>query len=241
VIGAKGSGKTRLVEAIRQFFGGDPALGRAKFESMGLDPGLFERLAAVRWIESDGYSPTLEGESRRDRAARQAAVSAAIEADFVVMTLNGRGGLRPADIAVTTDWDRHFIDHPEREAPPALVVVTGVDDPEFGSTWTPPYDWSAGKTVREAAVRALFDSLRASLPPTIAAFTASGVREDTPFGVVEHVIPGLAAQLQKAERTALIRQLQSFSSRSKAGRLVSQLGQQARHVWGHLRSRHAGR
>jgi hypothetical protein len=83
--------------------------------------------------------------------------------------------------------------------------------------------------------------MRANLPPTFGAFAASGVRDETPFGVVEHVIPGLAAQLQKAERTALIRQLQSLSSRSKAGRLASQLGQQARQVWGHLRTRHAGR
>ncbi|MFO0890771.1 MAG: GTPase [Isosphaeraceae bacterium] len=241
VIGARGSGKSRLVQAIKQFLGGDPALGRARLGSLGLDPGLFDRLAGVRWVEVAGYPPDVEGESRRDRALRQAAVLAAVDSDILVLTVDGRSGLRPADVALAQAWDRHFIDHPDREPPPALVVITGIDAAEFGVGWSPPYDWSAGKSVREAAVRSLFDSMRASLPPTFGSFTAAGLRDETPFGVVEHLIPGLAAQMQKAERSALIRRLQSLSGRSKAGRLVSQLGQQARHVWGNLKTRHGAR
>jgi hypothetical protein len=237
VVGAKGSGKTRLVEAIRAFLGGDPALGRARFESLGLDPSLFDRLAGVRWVETVGYAPGVEGESRRGRAIREAAVAAAVEADLVVMTVDGRRGLQPADVALAQAWDRHFIDHPDREAPPAMVVVTGVDFPEFGPGWAPPYDWALGRSVREAAVRSLFDSMRAAIPPSFSTFSAAGLRDETPFGVVEHIIPGLAAQLQKAERTALVRQLQSLSGRSKAGRLASQLGRQARDAWSLLRTR----
>jgi hypothetical protein len=241
VDGARGSGKTRLIEALKQALGGDPALGRARFESLGLDPTLFDRLASVRWVEAPGYPPIVEGESRRDRGLRQAAVAAAVDADLVILTVDGRKGLQPADIALAQAWDHHFIEHPDREPPPALVVITGIDAPEFGPVWAPPYDWSAGKSVREAAVRSLFDSMRASLPPTFSTFTAASLADQTPFGVVEHLIPGLAAQLQKAERSALIRQLQSLSSRSKAGRLVSQLGRQARHVWGNLKTRHRSR
>ena len=59
---------------------------------------------------------------------------------------------------------------------------------------------------------------------------------ETPFGVAEHVIPALAAQLHRAERTALIRQLQSLSGRSKIGRVITQIGQQGRQVWTNLKT-----
>jgi uncharacterized protein len=116
-------------------------------------------------------------------------------------------------------------------------VITGVDTPDFGVVWAPPYDWAAGKGVREAAVRALFDSLRATLPPTFSVFTAAGLADQTPFGVAEHVLPALAAQLHKAERAALIRNLQLLSTRSKVGRVVTQLGQHGRQLWTNLRTR----
>jgi hypothetical protein len=117
------------------------------------------------------------------------------------------------------------------------VVVTGIDRPKLGVVWAPPYDWSAGKGVREESVRALFESLRATLPPSFASFTAAGLPGETPFGVAELVLPELAAQLHRAERAALIRHLQAFSGRSKVGRVMSQLGQHGRQVWTNLKAR----
>jgi hypothetical protein len=191
----------------------------------------------VRWVEVPGYGPTVEKESRGSRSSRQKAVTASLDADLVVLVIDGRKGLQPGDVSFAQEWDRFFIAHPDREACPSLVVLTGVDQPDFGPVWTPPYDWSTGKGVREAAVRALFDSLRATLPPTFDTFTAAGLPTETPFGVAEHVIPALAAQLHRAERAALIRQLQSLSGRSKIGRVLSQVGQQGRQVWTSLKSR----
>ena len=121
---------------------------------------------------------------------RQSAVAAAIDCDLLILVIDGRKGLQPADVALAQAWDRYFIEHPQREAPPTLVVITGVDHPDFGAVWAPPYDWSAGKGMREAAVRSLFDSLRATLPPTFSTFTAAGLPGETAFGVAEHVLPG---------------------------------------------------
>jgi hypothetical protein len=239
VVGARGAGKSRLIDAIKRAFSGDPRLIRARFEGLALDPSLIEQLAQLRWTEVLGYSPAVAQESRRDRSLRQSAVSAAINADLVILVMDGRRGLEPGDVAFAQEWDRFFIEHPSRETPPTLVVVTGVDHPDFGLVWAPPYDWSAGKGVREAAVRALFDSLRATMPPTFSTFTAAGLPTETPFGVAEHVIPALAAQLHRAERSSLIRQLQSLSARSKVGRVLTQLGQQGRRVLTNLRSRRA--
>ena len=237
MVGGRGSGKSRLIESMKEAFAGDPSLIKARFEGRGLDPELVDRLKNVRWNEVPGYPLTVDKESRRDRALRQSAVSAAIDCDLLVLVIDGRKSLQPADVAFAQAWDRHHIEHPQREAPPTLVVITGVDTPDFGVVWAPPYDWAAGKGVREAAVRALFDSLRATLPPTFSVFTAAGLADQTPFGVAEHVLPALAAQLHKAERAALIRNLQLLSTRSKVGRVVTQLGQHGRQLWTNLRTR----
>ena len=118
-----------------------------------------------------------------------------------------------------------------------MVVLTGVEGPEFGNGWHPPYDWSTGQGAREAAVRARIERLRAVLPPSFAEFVAVGLPEQKPYGVVEHVLPALAMQLHRAERTALIRQLHEVAGRSKVGRLVRQLGEHGRALWGNLKAR----
>jgi hypothetical protein len=237
VVGARGAGKTRLIDAMARALEGDPKLIRARLEARGLDPSLADRLARVRWIEVPGYPRSVDKEARGGRSARQKALVSAVAADLLILVIDGRKGLQPGDVAFAQEWDLYFIAHLEREAAPSLVVLTGVDQPDFGAVWSPPYDWDTGKGMREAAVRALFDSLRATLPPTFDTLTAAGLPTETPFGVAEHVVPALATQLHRAERAALIRQLQSLSGRSKVGRLLSQVGHQGRQAWTFLRSR----
>ncbi|MDG3005707.1 GTPase [Paludisphaera mucosa] len=239
VVGARESGKSRLIESVREVFQGDDRPIRARLEGMGLDPSLVDRLKNVKYTEVAGYTSkgTAERESRADRQSREAAVEASLDADMLVLIVDGRKSLQPSDVAFAKAWDGYFLQHPHREAPPAMVVVTGVDRPEFGPSWQPPYDWTAGQGVRETAVRGLFDSLRASLPPTFAEFAAAGLPDASPFGIVEHVLPALAAQIHRAERAALLRRLQAAANRSKVGRVVSQIGQQGRNVWTHLKNR----
>jgi predicted GTPase len=237
IVGSRGSGKSRLIETMKQALAGEVSLIMARFTGLGLAPSLVERLRSVHWIEVPGYAPSGDPESRRDRSLRQSALETAIDCDLLILVVNARNGLQPADVALAQAWDRHFLENPQRDAPPTLVVITGADHPDFGAIWSPPYDWSAGKGVRESAIRALFDSLRATLPPTFNTFTATGLSVETPFGVAEHLVPALVAQLHRSERAALVRQLQALSGRSKVGRVMSQLGQQGRQIWSHLRRR----
>jgi hypothetical protein len=58
--------------------------------------------------------------------------------------------------------------------------------------------------------------------------------------VVEQSLPAIAARLQKAERTALIRRLHEIGGRSKVGRFVQQIGTQGKSLWGNLRTRSRG-
>ncbi|WP_165074331.1 GTPase family protein [Paludisphaera rhizosphaerae] len=239
VVGSRESGKTRLIEAAREVFQGDDRPVRARMEGMGLDPGLVDRLKHVKYVEAVGYTSNgdADRESRGDRSSRDAAVAATVDADMLVLVIDGRKGLQAADVAFAKAWDAYFLQHPDREPPPTLVVVTGVDREEFGQVWQPPYDWSVGQGMRETAVRSLFDTLRAALPPTFTQFAAAGLPEGTPFGMIEHVLPALAEQLHRAERAALLRRLHAAANRSKFGRVASQLGQQGKNVWAHLKNR----
>ena len=81
------------------------------------------------------------------------------------------------------------------------------------------------------------DALRDVLPPPFHEFIAVGLDDSAPFGVIEHLVPALAAMSIRAERIALLRRLQEVSSRSKLGRLMHQLGQHGRWLVGNLRSR----
>ena len=161
-------------------------------------------------------------------------------ADMLLLAFNARQPSDKADVAFAHAWDRWYVEHPRNEVPPALVVLTGVEGPEFGNGWQPPYDWATGRSAREIAVRARIDALRPAFPPTFGEFVAVGVTDQRPYGIVEQLLPAIAARLHKAERTALIRRLHEVGGRSKVGRLVHQLGTQGKALWGNLRARGKG-
>lgn len=239
VAGARDAGKTRLIGALEQARSGDLTLARARLASLGLDETWLDRLKSVRWVEVPGYTVTPGGESARDRATRQDAVQAAVDADLLLLVIDGRRESHTADIAFAQAWDRWYIEHPGLDVPPALAVVTAVDTPEFGAggEWKPPYQWTQGRGKREEAVRARLESLRATLPPTFRELVAVGLPENAPFGTVELLLPALSSLMHLAERTAVIRHLHRVSTRSKARRLVSQVGEHGRALWKNLTTR----
>jgi predicted GTPase len=239
VAGARDAGKSRLIEVLNQARGGDLTLARARLDALGLDAGWVDRLRAVQWVEVPGYTATPGGESSRDRATRREAVEAAVEADLLLLVIDGRRASYAADVAFAAAWDRWYVEHPGLEVPPALAVVTAVDTPELGAgaDWTPPYQWAKGHGPREAAVRARLENLRAVLPPTFREIAAVGLPEHAPFGIVEHLMPALSVLMHLAERAALVRRLHEASTRSKARRLVTQVGEHGRWLWKNLTTR----
>jgi hypothetical protein len=239
VAGARGSGKSRFVETLKQHLAGDAGDLRTKLAGISADQNLVDRLRQTRWVEIPGYPPASEGENKRNRVRREASVQASLSCDLLLLVLSSRETNHEADIAFARDWDRWFVEHPQHEEPPTLVVLTGVDQAEWGEPWHPPYNWLSGQGHRESVVRARFDELRAALPPTFVNYVAVGLGESGPYGVLEHALPAFAAQLHRAERTALIRKLHEVGSQSRAGRLVRQLGEQGRSLWTTLRTRHA--
>jgi uncharacterized protein len=240
-VGARGAGKSRLVAVIKKMCAEQSVIIKARLASLGLEPALLLRLNEARWIEAPPYSIISDNETRRDRAERQVAVAASVDCDLLILVVDGRRQDHVEDIAFAKAWDRWFQEHPQREVPPTLVVITGVDRMVLGDGWNPPYDWTLGQGPRESKVRSQLDILRSSFPPVFHEIVAAGLGDETPFGVLEHVIPGLANQLVRAERTALIRRLNELSNRSKVGRLAHQLGETGRSLWGSLKARHGAR
>ena len=62
--GARGSGKSRLIEAIKKACQGEMNLIKARVEPLGLAPGVLDRLKEARWIESPGYPRSDVAETR---------------------------------------------------------------------------------------------------------------------------------------------------------------------------------
>jgi hypothetical protein len=237
VAGTVCSGKSRLIALIQEACASDINLLKARVAPLGVEPTLIDRLKEARWIESSGYPPSVAALSRRERAGRLAGIAAAAQCDLLILVVDGCRQDRGSDAEFAKGWDRWFQEHPHQEVPPALVVVTGVDRPEFGGGWNAAAGGLRSTQLRDSLVRAQFDSLRATLPPTFHQFAAVGMNGESAAGVIEHVIPALAPLLMHAERTALLRRLHEVSGRSKVGRLVQQLGAHGRSLWGSLKSR----
>lgn len=241
VAGTPHDAKSRLVTMLRGACSADQSILKARLSNYAIEPELLDRLCSSNWVEAPEYTSWTDAESRRDRARRQAAIEAAVQADLLILVIDGREASDQADVAFAQAWDRWYVEHPRSEVPPTLVVLTGVEGAEFGEGWHPPYDWSAGHGPRETAVRGRIEALRSKLPPSFADFVAISLSDQAPFGLVEYLMPELAMRLHRAERTALLRRLHQMGERSKVGRLVKQLGDQGRTLWGSIRSRQKAR
>lgn len=239
VAGARHVGKSRLIELVQKAVQGDSTLLTARLDGAGLDEATLQHLKTADWFEVPGYTADPGGESARDRATRREAVAKAVEADMLVLVIDGRRETSVADAAFAKAWDAWYVEHPTLDLAPALAVLTGMDAPDLGGggDWKPPYHWESGPSPREASARARLIAWRAALPPSVNEIVPVGLSQDQPFGVVELLLPSLIGQFHRAERAALIRHFQQVSTRSKASRLMSQVGEHGRSFWQQVRAR----
>lgn len=228
VAGARDSGKSRLIAAIDAARAGDLGAVRARLQAAGLDADLAERLRLIHFEEVDGYVARDGAETARERSTRRHAVEEATECDLLLLIVDATRPDVTNDADFVRDWKAWFTAHPGRECPPALVILGGADRPGLDGEWKPPHQWAQGRAPREVAVRARMDALRAALPTQVAEILPVGLGDASPSGVSELVLPALAALLHRADRAHLLRHIQQQRARSKAGRFLSQLGQQGR-------------
>ena len=239
VAGARDAGKSRLIEALNAARSGDPLPLHGNLASLGGDEMGLERLKTAKIVEVDYYTPSDPGkESARNRSTRRHAVGEAVDSDLMILVVDAQAGSREADLAFLRDWAKWYADHPTLPVPPVLAVMTHVDSPTIAAAeWKPPYDWINGKGPREMAVRSKIEALKAALSPTVVEVIPVSAGVKPPSGVVESLLPTLSVYCHRAERNALIRHLHSASARSRAGRLVRQVGQQGKSLWKSFKDR----
>ncbi len=164
-------------------------------------------------------------------------MSEAAEADVLLLVVDLMASSRDADVAFLKDWNKWYADHPGLQVPPTLGLATHIDSPLLAADWKPPYDWSHGQGPREAAVKLKLDVLKDILSASITEIVAVAPGATPPFGITETLLPTLTRLCHKAERNALIRHLWNAKARSRAGRLVRQVGEQGKSLWKSLRDR----
>jgi hypothetical protein len=223
VAGAKGSGAARVIAALKASRSGDPSLVKARLSTVGLDALFLDKLESVEWVDVPYYTSHPGAETARDRATRRDAVEAAVNADALILVAEPGDLPTLADQGFAKAWDAWFMDHPDIEVPPAIVALdrTGMEDQSgIGETQAAAY--------------------RTHFPPTFLSILPLSVPKDDPFAVASRILPPLSFVWPRVERSALIRQLRQTSSRSKANRLFSQVGQQGARLWSHMRTNPKG-
>lgn len=231
LVGSTPADRERVRAAIDQGRAGSLAFLKNKTMAAGLDESIVDRLKTLEWVEVPAYPATVSKDSRREKKARGAAVEAAVEADVLILVIDGATEGHEGDVAFAREWENWFSTHPTFEHTPVLVVMTGADTADWGGPWSPPYDWNHPRRPREQAVQARAESIRGLLPAAFPAPIPVGIAAEPPFGLGELVLPALAISVHRAERPALIRRLNKLAHRSKARRLAEQIGAQGRRIW----------
>ncbi len=212
VAGSKVALRGGLLGAIKARIADDPSGLAARLAKLGGDPIGLERLLTATWVEAEYTASPTGKESARDRSTRRHAVARAVDADLLIVAIDPRLDHREADPAFARAWVAWFATQPTISIPPALALVAGPDTHEA-----------------KGQVGAIREALPAEVAPILAGSMASGLEE--------WLLPTLTIQCQKAERGALLRHIRDNSARSKAGRLMRQVGDHGRSVFQTIRDR----
>ncbi len=223
--GAQGAGKARLkkdLEAAR-----DSAFDRGNPTAVPprpIDPALVPLLNNAEFLETPGYPSSSSWVPFRNHLTQQGALNAAVQADMLILLIDASREEFQPEIRLLQDWADWFTRESHLETPPALVILAayGSDDPAT------PYK----PILTTGEVRARREALHLALPSGMVAQVVSlGLEHEPEFDVARHVLPAVTALLYRAERCALIHDLYDYCSRSKIGRIASQVGRQSKRAW----------
>jgi uncharacterized protein len=232
VAGARDAGKSALITALDEAIDRDLSRVKAILDQGGFDEDLADRLRHAEWLEVPGYTVSEMGESARDRSTRRDAVEDAVDADMLLLVIDAKRGACDADIAFVKAWQQRYADQ-KSISPPALAIVTNADRLEVagvgGSLTNGP------SSTRREGLRALLDGLRKQLPASITEILSVNLASEHPTGISDGALPALAPLLHRADRASAIRHLRKLSTRSRARRLLSQVGRQGKSLWQSMR------
>ncbi len=148
-------------------------------------------------------------------------------ADLVVLIIDARRDDLGADVRFVEAWDAFFAKQMNLEAPPLVAVLTYSDRLAEAT--------SNGQGA-EAIVRAKVQSVRSLLPPSVLEVVAVGLGAESIKAEADRLLTSLAPLLERAEKVSVMNHMRDYSARSKARRLIGQLGSQGRRLFEGIRS-----
>jgi uncharacterized protein len=233
VAGARDAGKSSLIAALRYATEHDLSIVKARLEQGGFDEDLADRLEQAEWMESPGYTASVEGESARDRSTRRDAVEKAVEADMLLLIVDGSRDNHDADLAFLKAWEDWYVEQKQAGRPPALLLVSKLEK----SSVPTGANATNGLIARSDRSKAVVSGLRQAFSTTIAEVLPIELEHPPYQGIADLVLPALAALLHRADKASVIRHLRRLSTRSKARRVLSQVGKHGRSLWESVRRR----
>ena len=232
VAGAKDTGKSLLIRALRAAITDDLSVVKARLDEGGFDEELADRLQQARWLEAPGYTASSEGESARDRSTRRDAVEKAVEADMLLLVVDGSREKYDADSAFLKAWEDWYASQKQAGCPPALLLVTNLV-----LCLSPLLRRRRRRTAPFREVKGRRRSSWGCVRPfqrRSPRFCRSTFEARPPRGIADLALPALAALLHRADKASVIRHLRRLSTRSKARRVLSQVGRHGRSLWDSL-------
>jgi len=215
VLGSVKAGKSSLVNAL---------LGRnaATVDRLPVTAGVRYDYALpdgqpVSILDTSGYGQ--DGPTDGDFAA---AVEASRAADLIVLVTQAVHPGRQQDIVLLDRLREWFAAKPHLKMPPVVVVVSHIDLLSPKAEWAPPYDWKSGTRPKELNIRECVGVVKEQMGDRVTDVVPVCGAEGTRFGVVEGLVPALAAHLDHARGTAV---LKAFEQEGRAGQ-YEKIGEQ---------------
>ncbi|WP_149108708.1 GTPase family protein [Limnoglobus roseus] len=163
----------------------------------------------VTIVDTAGYG--LAGPTEAEVAG---AVEAAAGADLVLFVTQARNAARQSDADMMQKLTAAFASKPHLKLPNMLGVLTHVDLLSPMMEWKPPYDWQAGTRTKEVQMREAADSAREQLGERLKVIVPVCIATGKEWNVQDGLTELMAAAMDDAHGTAL---LKLFHTESRAG------------------------
>jgi len=212
IAGKSGGGKSSLVNALAQ-------------EVQAATDALPQTSTFTGYeVQREGMPPVVLVDSPGlQRVEDQRAVAGkAAECDLVVWVAAADRPDREVDRAGLEAIGAHFAAHPERPAPPVVVVLTNIDRLRPFQEWKPPYNVAAPDGPKAHAIRDAIDAAAADLGRPVDRIVPVCLSPERGVYNIDLVWAELTQALPEAKRGQLLRRLANARRGVDWRRLLSQ-------------------
>ncbi|HEY3789292.1 MAG TPA: GTPase [Urbifossiella sp.] len=169
-------------------------------------------------LDTSGY-----GQDGANEYEFAAATEAAREADLVLFVTTATNPGRRSDVDLLDRLAAWFTERPQLKRPPVLAAVNQIDLLSPKAEWAPPYDWQTGTRPKEATIRDCLTAVKEQLGERVVEIVPVCARQGESFGIVEGLVPTIAAQLDEARGSAVLRAFHAEGHADQFKRLGKQL------------------